>query len=160
MKKIITLIALIAFAFNSDAQEFRIGGNVGLPIGDAEMGYSVAFGADLNYTWNVAEKIDLGLALSYYQFIAESNGFLAPEDASFLPLGVAGRFKASEKILIGADLGYGIGIMPDGNDGGFYYRPLLGYNLNDLMQITTSYKGVSIGGGTFSSINLGFNFKL
>ncbi|NNK81729.1 MAG: hypothetical protein HKO92_01270 [Flavobacteriaceae bacterium] len=146
------------FGFTATAQEFRAGFNVGLPTGDAGDAYTFALGADLSYMWNVSDTFDAGLAAGYSHFMLD--GDFEGDDASFLPIAVAGRFAASEDFSIGADLGYGIGISPDGNDGGFYYRPVLGYNLSESMQLTGSYRGVSVDGGTFSSVTLGLNFAL
>ena len=45
---------------------------------------------------------------------------------------------------VGLDLGYAVGIN-DGNDGGVYYRPMFGYNINEKIQLNASYRGVSLG---------------
>ncbi|MCK0180528.1 hypothetical protein MWU50_14605 [Flavobacteriaceae bacterium S0862] len=158
MKKLLLVIVVVAFSFTANAQDFRAGINVGLPVGDAGDAYTLNFGVDLSYMWNVSDDFDAGLSTGYSHFILDSefNG----DDASFLPLAGSARFNASEEFVLGADLGYGIGISPDGNDGGFYYRPLIGYNVGGNTQITASYSGVSVDGGTFSSINLGVNFGL
>lgn len=55
---------------------------------------------------------------------------------------------------------YAIGISPSGNDGGFYYRPIVGYKIGDDSQLNISYSGVSVNGGTFSNIGLGVMFGL
>ena len=44
------------------------------------------------------------------------------------------------------------------NDGGFYYQPKVGYQA-EKYEVFAGYKGVSVDGGTFSSLNLGFNYK-
>jgi len=59
-------------------------------------------------------------------------------------------------VFVGADLGYALGIN-DGNDGDFYYRPKVGINLVGLSLIA-SYSGISVSGGTLSSVNLGTEF--
>ena len=72
--------------------------------------------------------------------------------------GVA-RYKASEEISIGADLGYALGIN-DGNDGGFYYRPTVAYTVSEGVEINASYTGISLDGGSWTTINLGVLFSL
>lgn len=82
-------------------------------------------------------------------------------EVQFLPIAASGRFNASEDFSIGADLGYALGIN-EGNDGGFYYRPIVGYNLSEKAQLNLSYTGVSIKDAdfTWSTINLGVLFSL
>ena len=70
----------------------------------------------------------------------------------------AARFMASEKFMLGADLGYALG-MNEGNDGGFYYRPMAGYNVSAQFQVNLSYIGVSVDGGSWSTINLGASYS-
>mgnify|MGYP006990018151 CR=1 FL=1 len=51
-----------------------------------------------------------------------------------------------------------MGLSPDGNDGGFLYQPKFGYQA-DKFEAFLGYKGISVDGGTFSSLNLGFAYK-
>ena len=39
-----------------------------------------------------------------------------------------------------------------------YYQPKVGYQA-EKYEVFAGYKGVSVDGGTFSSLNLGFNYK-
>mgnify|MGYP000203078540 CR=1 FL=1 len=160
MKKLVLIITVAIFGFTATAQDFRAGFNVGLPTGDAGDFYTFNLGVDLSYMWNVSETFDAGLVAGYSHFMGDEIMGFEIDDAGFLPIGAAGRFAASEQFSIGADLGYAVGISPDGNDGGFYYRPVLGYDLSESMQLTASYRGVSVDGGEFSSITLGLNFAL
>jgi hypothetical protein len=160
MKKLVLVMAVVAFGFTANAQDFRAGINVGLPVGDSGDGYTFNLGVDLSYMWNVSDDFDAGISTGYSHFMGDTIEGFDVDDASFLPLAGSARFNASEDFVLGADLGYAIGISPDGNDGGFYYRPMIGYNVGGNTQITGSYSGVSVDGGTFSSINLGVNFGL
>lgn len=159
MKKLLLVMAVVAFGFTASAQDFRAGVNLGLPVGDAGDGYTFNLGVDLSYLWNVSDDFNAGLSTGYSHFMGDTIGGFDVEDASFLPLAGSARFNASEEFVLGADLGYAIGISPDGNDGGFYYRPMIGYNFGNT-QITGSYSGVSLDGWTMSSINIGVNFGL
>ena len=100
-------------------------------------GFSNAFG----------KSIDIGI------------GSVDVPDVQFIPVAASGRFNASDEFTIGADLGYALGLN-DGNDGGFYYRPIVGYGVSDNIELSLSYTGISLDGATWSTINLGVNFGL
>lgn len=156
MKKIVlTVAAVFAFGF-ANAQEggFKIGAHVGLPMGDIEDFSSVNLGVDLAYTWKVADGFDAGIVTGYTSYLGKDGA----DAVGFIPLAATGQFAISDSWFLGADLGYGIGAS-DGNDGGFLYQPKLGYQ-TEKMEVYAGYKGISVDGGTFSSINLGVNFKL
>ena len=144
--------------------DLRLGINVGLPVGDADDFTSFQLGADFSYLFNVAEGFDVGPMIGYSHFFGEEvdlgggMGSMDFDDIQFLPIAASGRFNLAETFFLGADLGYAVGIN-DGNDGGFYYRPKVGFDLVGVGLIA-SYSGVSVDGGSFSSINLGIEFGL
>ena len=165
MKKLLLIIAVMLFGFNVNAQDGLRGGiSAGLPIGDAGDGYSFSVLLDLSYLWEVSDSFDVGLATGYSHSFGESidfgGGSFKLDDASFLPVAVAGRLGVSDEFTIGADVGYAIGISPDGNDGGFYYAPKLQYSVSDSIDIVFAYRGVSVDGGSFDIISLGVEFGL
>jgi hypothetical protein len=162
MKKVVLVVAFALIGFVVQAQEgFKIGVNAQLPVGDAADVYSFGLSLDLLYMFEVSESFDIGITTGF------SNAFLKSEfkdfgdPAQFIPIAAAARFKASEDFSIGADLGYALGIN-EGNDGGFYYRPMVGYDVSEMAQLTLSYSGVSVKDAdfTFSTINLGVLFSL
>lgn len=177
MKKVLLIAAIAFFGFTVQAQEegFKLGINVALPLGDA--GDISSFGAtlDLGYFFDVADSFQLGPVTGYQHFFGKTEstpfGDFDFDDSQFIPVAASARFFASEELFFGADLGYALGLN-DGNDGGFYYRPKLGYNL-ETIAIVLSYAGVSFseetttigdaevtsGGGTFSSVQLGIEFS-
>lgn len=164
MKKIIlTAIAVCAFSF-ANAQEggFKAGINLGLPMGDIEDSYSLAVGLDVAYTWKVADKFDVGITTGYAHYMGKTSDFMGIEvefdDAGFIPLAATAQYSITNNLFLGADLGYALGVSPDGNDGGFLYQPKFGYQ-TDKLELYAGYKGISVDGGTFSSLNLGFNYK-
>lgn len=161
MKKSISLFVIVIMSiYGANAQEFNLGLNVGLPTGDIKDAYTLNIGVEVNYLWNVSEEFDAGISAGYSHFLGDTIGGFDIEDAGFLPIAAAGRFNVSEDFIIGADLGYAVGISPDGNDGGFYYAPKLQYGVSETLDIVLAYKGISVDGGTFSSINLGIEFGL
>ncbi|TVZ28179.1 hypothetical protein JM83_3286 [Gillisia sp. Hel_I_86] len=154
MKKLLVLFVVIFFTATSVYSQgnFRFGANGGIPVGDVEDISNFHVGTDVAYMFNVAEMLDVGAMVGYSHYFADSD------DAQFLPIAASGRFGLSS-LYLGADLGYAIGI-DDGNDGGFYYRPLVGYKIGKL-GIAASYEGISMDGGwSFNSINLGIEFGL
>lgn len=157
MKKIIlTTVVLFAFGFaNAQSGAFKLGAHVGLPTGDIKDGSSVNLGADVAYTWSVAEGLDAGITTGYSAYLAKGSG----DTAGFIPVAATAQFTLTNNWFIGADLGYGIGVNPSGIDGGFLYQPKFGYQM-EKAGVYVSYKGISVTGGTYSSVNLGVNFKL
>ena len=156
MKKLVFVIALAIFGLaNLNAQGFKLGANVGLPVGDASDYSNLSIGLDVNFLWPTSGDFDIGLAAGF----SNSFGKDSADDVQFLPVAGAVRFNASEEFMIGGDVGYAIGIN-DGNDGGFYYRPMVGYNVSERAQLNISYAGISLDGGTWSTVNLGVMFGL
>ncbi|AVR46726.1 hypothetical protein C7S20_16445 [Christiangramia fulva] len=157
MKKFIVLVALILCATTSGfSQGFKAGLNLGIPVGDASDFSNLQFGADVAYLFAVADSFSVGPMLGYSNFFPEdSDNF---DNIQFLPIAASGRLGVGDAFFLGADLGYAVGI-DDGNDGGFYYRPQVGYDFG-LIGLIASYSGVSRNGGSISSVNLGIEFGL
>jgi len=155
MRKLLIIGALIMSSF-SYGQGFKAGLNVGIPTGDVSDLYSLQVGADVAYMFEVADRLTVGPMVGYTNFFPEDSDFI--DNAQFLPVAAAGRFGLTDSFFLGADLGYGVGIT-DGLDGGFYYRPQVGYDFG-VIGLIASYSGVSVDGGTWSSFNLGVEFGL
>lgn len=160
MKKRFLLLVVFFTLLNVKAQDFVLGLNVGLPLGDIKDSYTLNIGGDISYLWEVSELFNAGVSAGYSHFLGDSIEGFDIEDAGFLPIAAAGRFNVTEDFAVGTDLGYAIGISPDGNDGGFYYAPKVQYAVSQSIDIVLAYKGISVDGGTFSTINLGIEFGL
>lgn len=165
MKNLFIIAALAMFSVGLQAQEgFKAGVNLGLPVGDAGDVSGFSIGIDALYHWAVSDDFNAGVATGFTNAFGKSIdagtfGSIDIPDVQFLPIAASGRFNASDMITIGADLGYAVGIS-DGNDGGFYYRPIVGYGVSDNIELNLSYTGISLNGGTWSTINLGVLFGL
>ncbi|MDT0648986.1 hypothetical protein [Autumnicola edwardsiae] len=73
-------------------------------------------------------------------------------------MGAAGRVDLIF-LVAGLDLGYAIGVN-DGNDGGFFYRPKIGFSLA-MLNIVASYTNISIEDNfNVSTFNIGLEFEL
>ena len=159
MKKLFLCAAVAVFAFaNVNAQEFKAGVSAALPIGDA--GDIATFGValDVAYLFEVSEEFQVGPSVGYSHSFGDSD--IIDEDFSWLPISAAARYAVSEEFTLGADLGYAVGISPSGIESGFYYAPRAQYSVSDALDIVLSYRGISLDGITWSTVNLGVEFGL
>ena len=147
------------------AQEgFNLGINFGFPTGDASDISSFSLGIDANYLWGVAESFDAGVATGFTNAFGKKIdlgefGEVSVDDVQFIPVAAAGRYHFTDRFRAGGDLGYAIGLN-EGNDGGFYYRPMVGYGITERIEANFSYTGISLDGGTWSTFVIGFMFNL
>lgn len=159
MKKYILIITFCLIGSQTIGQSFNLGVNIGIPTGDAEDFYTFVTGADVNYLWEVSDNFDAGIASGFDIYFGEDTDFFEVDNSTLVPIAVAGRLALSDGFTLGADLGYGF-FLDDDSDGGFYYRPLLGYDVGEKSQLTASYRAVTKDGFTFSGLTLGFIFSL
>jgi len=168
MKKIIlSTVAIMAFGFaNAQEGNFKLGAHIGLPIGDIEDAYSLNLGADVAYIWNVADKFNAGVTTGYSTYLAKTYTYndgvnsveIKGDAAGFIPVAAIGQYSLADNLFLCADLGYAIYAGSGDGNGGFLYQPKFGYQ-TEKIEFYAGYKGISVDGGTFSSINLGFNYK-
>jgi len=165
MRKLLLLTAIVVLGCtNLNAQEFKIGASAALPTGDFSDFVSFGVNIDAAYLWEVADNITVGpktgLIYGFGKKLTILGSEITLDDTAFLPIAATGRILLAESFLLGADLGYGIGISPSGNNGGFYYRPMAGYAVSEAITIMLSYTGISLTGGTFNTVNAGVEFGL
>lgn len=163
MKKLILCVAFALIGLSASAQNgsFSLGASGGFVTGDTSDFFSYSFSVDATYLFEMSDQFDLGIATSYLSYIGKDKVLgisVDIDNGSFLPIAGAARYNASEKFVLGTDLGYAIGISPSDNEGGFYYRPMIGYNISDRTQITASYTGISKDGTTFANFGFGLMF--
>lgn len=167
MKKLFFLAAFAVLStMTIQAQQFKAGIAPALPIGDAGDVASFGVNADLMYLFEVSEGIQVGPMAGVAHYFGKSETIdLGPlgstevefDDVTFLPLGVTGRINLSDEFVLGADLGYALGLS-DGIDGGFHYRPRAGYMLSEQATIMLAYSGISLDGGTWNALSIGVEF--
>lgn len=160
MKKLL-VVAMMAFGIAVNAQDgqFNIGANVGIPTGDASNATSFALSAEANYLFNVSDQFKVGPSVSFVNYFGKTIGNVGIGDFQFLPVSAAARFSPSDKFTFGGDLGYAVG-MNTGNQGGFYYRPMIGYNVSEKLMVQATYSGITNDGATMSNFGLGVMFAL
>ena len=161
MKKFIFAISMAFAGLTASAQDgsLNVGVNGLLPLGDAGDAYSFALSAEANYLFEVSDKVALGPSVSFINYFGKDLGGISIKDAQFLPVAGAARYGLTDEFSLGADVGYAVGISK-GNDGGFYYRPMIGYAVSDKVTVQASYTGISTDGDTTSNVGLGVMFNL
>lgn len=161
MKKLVFVIVTILFSMTpAQAQSLSLGANVGLPTGAAGDYASLQLGADLAYRVGLMGIVEVGPMIGYSRFFEDSaaDGVNWGEnDIQFMPLAASGRFNLLT-LKAGLDVGYALGLN-NGNNGGFYYRPSVGFNIL-MLGLIASYQGITMDGENFSSINLGVELDL
>jgi hypothetical protein len=158
MKKLLLIAVLALFSSGAaysqaDMTGFRVGVNAGIPLGDVEDASSFRIGADLAYMISLMDIVQVGPMVGYSHYFGEDG----IDDFQYLPIAASGRLGLPSSLVGGFDLGYAVG-LGDGNDGGLYWRPSLGFRLFNVGLIV-SYEGISDDAGDVSSLNLGVEFK-
>ncbi len=164
MRNSFLALAFVLLTSGLMAQEgFKIGIQGGIPIGDFDDQVSLVVTADVGYMWALGEVFDLGIASGFI------NGFTDKFDTGselvdlpnvqFIPAAASFRIWPSNSFSLGGDAGYAIGIN-EGNDGGYYVRPLIGYLFGTYTELNLSYSYVSLEGPTWSSVTVGLLFTI
>lgn len=162
MKKIIfaLLFALIGTSLYSQ-EGIKLGFQAGLPYNDFNDISSAMVAADFGYIRALGEVVDLGVMTGFIHgfpktFVFEEVGveLEANKAIDFVPLALSTRIWPSQSFSFGIDAGYAFGIS-DGNDGGLYFRPVLGYLFGTYTEINVSHTTIQLDGATWSTINLG-----
>ncbi|SNR15683.1 hypothetical protein [Tenacibaculum jejuense] len=162
MKKIV-LIIIIAFSFKSFSQsnELNVGVNGGITVGNLESVSSGAFGVDANYLFELFNGFSAGPSLNFVYFLTdEVNGF-KPDAFMYLPIGAAVRFQSlTDRFFVGADFGFAIGISPEGDNGGIFFKPMVGYDITESIKINLFYSGIKKRQPTYGYAGIGLIFDV
>ena len=159
MKHTLCVLAFIVFGLSMNAQEgFKLGIQGGLPLGDFNDEVSLFVGADVGYMWALGRLMDLGVTAGFIHGFAETfqdqTVSVDLPNVQFLPLAASIRIWPSNSFSLGVNAGTALGIN-DGNDGGFYYRPIIGFLLGPQTELNLSYTGIQLDERTWNSANLG-----
>ena len=160
MKKLFLCAAIAVFSVSAmQAQTFKIGGTVGLPVADASDLSTFVLGIDAYYYFtDIDAFIEIGATAGFRNFFGKDFEFfgetISVDDAQFLPIAAAGRVKIFGLLSGGLDIGYAVGIN-SGNDGGFYFRPVVGFDIADTIELNASYESISNNGVTLGNLNIG-----
>ena len=160
MKKLIVVLILSCFGFaNLNAQEFKIGASIGVPLADAADISDFVLGVDAYYYFTKQDAFfQLGANLGFRNFFINDEGdFIDIKDGQFLPISAAARLKIFGVLSGGADIGYAVGIS-DYLDGGFYIRPIIAVDVLDILELNMSYESIS-DAANWGNFNVGFLFQ-
>ncbi|MCL6275340.1 hypothetical protein M3P19_15085 [Muricauda sp. 2012CJ35-5] len=157
---ILVAIAFFTLMFTANAQDrsnFKAGFSAGIPVGDAADISSFSIGFDVNYHWGVSELLDVGVVTGFINAFGDTMPDQTEfEDVQFIPVAGSLRIYPTYHFKFGGDVGYAIGVN-DGNEGGLFYRPVVGYNITGNTELNVSYTAVS-NDGTFSIATVGILF--
>ncbi|MER3374171.1 MAG: hypothetical protein RIM83_05995 [Allomuricauda sp.] len=159
--------AMLAISFSTMAQyvdrtSFKAGLNAGLPVGDAGDASSFSLGLDLAYHIGASELLDVGFATGFIHAFGDTTSLsggavtVEYEDFQFLPVAGSLRIYPTYDFKLGADVGYAVGFN-ELNEGGFYLRPIIGYNITGNTELNVSYVNIS-NDWSFSIATLGILF--
>jgi hypothetical protein len=103
----------------------KIGLNLAAPIGDASKIASFAPGLDLRGQYMLTNHFGLGLATGYNHYLGKSP----VSDFGAIPLALMLRYyPKSQGVFVGADAGYSFLTNIAGLNGGFTFKPQIGYH--------------------------------
>ena len=158
MKPIYLVFLAVLLAGNLHAQQgFKLGIHGSLPVTEAaNNAVSLVAGVDVGYMRALGEVVDLGAMVSFIHGFPEKYGNQGANlpSVEFLPLAASVRIWPSNSFSFGADGGYALGLN-DGNDGGLYYKPIIGYLMGAQTEINLSYTGISVDGFDWATVNFG-----
>ena len=164
MKNLLASVFFILLTNCLIAQEgFKIGLQGGIPLGDFDDQLSLVVAADIGYMWALGEVVDLGPASGYIIGFTDKFDDDSPladlPNVQFVPAAASVRIWPANSFSFGADGGYAIGIN-DGNDGGLYVRPVIGFLFSAFTELNLSYTNVSLDGASYSSATVGLLFTI
>lgn len=162
MKKVIIFaFTLLSFNFYAQESDLNIGVNVGLTNSEVKQYSSIVVSTDVSYLFYSFEDFKLGSMVSFVYFTPKFIENLNVKPFMYLPVGVSVGFQLFDELCyIGADVGYAIGLSPTGDKGGVYFKPVIGYNLNNSSRINVSYSGILKSEFIYSYIGVGFSFNI
>ncbi len=162
MKKVILVFALVLSAFATNAQ-LTVSVNGGVPVSDIEEYSSFALSGDVGYAFETDSDLMFGVSAGFLNYFGKDYEILGTtieaESVQFLPVAGSAFYRLSDNFSAGSKIGYAFGIN-DGNDGGFYYKPMLNYMVGNATSLSLFYEGVSDDGINMNNVGLGLTFGL
>ena len=99
-----------------------------------------------------------GLSASYLAFSGKTIDEIDFGNYAWLPIATVLNYNVSDKLTVGSDVGYGVGLSPEGLGGGFYLRPNITYAVGDRTSFNLNYSSIS-DDGSISSFGLGLAYQ-
>ncbi|MGQ1943563.1 outer membrane beta-barrel protein [Ornithobacterium rhinotracheale] len=161
MKKLFLLVIVaVASIANAQVGNFKIGGNVGVPVGNLSNVSNFVIGVDAAYMFNVLDNLELGVATGYQHYFAKDiKGFDSKlEDGKMIPLAASLKVNATPQFFVAGDVGAIFSIGNDDGESAFYYAPRVGYQF-EKNEVTLGYRGFSKYGIGVGAISLGYAYN-
>ena len=118
---------------------FEVGAAVGIPTADAADLSDFMIAIDAYYMFKQEDAfINLGPTVGFRNYFVDFGDL---DNGVFLPVGAAARVTLFGTLRGGADAGYAIGIT-DYLDGGFYFRPIIGIDILDTLELNASWEHI------------------
>ena len=164
MKKIFLILTFTFFGTAVYSQEgLKFGVQGGLAVNDYADVTSIILGTDFGYMHALGEVVDLGVMVGYIHGFPEKygteNALINLPSIQFLPISVGVRVWTSNSFSFGGNIGQAIGLN-DGNDGGFYYRPQIGYLMGPSTEANISYTSIGLDGTPWNTVTIGILYTL
>lgn len=161
MKKIdIFLLYMVFFAapILSAQEGVKLGIQGGLPFNDFNSEVGEVVGVDVGYMKALGEVLDIGVMAGFINGFPEKyereNPLVDFPHVQFVPLAGSIRIWPSDAFSFGGDVGYAFGIN-NGNEGGLYYRPMIGYLLGPKTEINLSHTNIKLENRDWTTVTLG-----
>jgi len=175
MRKVFLVLASVFALGVANAQsgknQFGIGLEIGLPMGDFGDAFKTGFGGTVKYLHGVGSAGQVSLTSGYQKFGAKDLPSETSASASIIPILLGYRHNFSG-LYLEPQLGYGIygykydfgGTIGSGSDseGAFTWAIGAGYAMEQGLDLGVRYQSASKDGSTTSFIGLrvGYNFSL
>jgi hypothetical protein len=158
IKKIFIVFCLLLAGLSVAQEGFKVGLHGSVPVGDNQEITSLAVGVETGYMFALGESADLGAMVGFINGFPEKYN-QEPGDpdlpnVQFLPLAASVRVWPSNSLSVGGELGMAVGLN-DGNDGGLYYKPIIGYLMGAQTEVNLSFTGIKVDDMEWATINLG-----
>lgn len=133
MKKLMTAVLTMFVITQTFAQSeatsknswLKLGVEASVPVGDVKEASAFAAGLVLDAQWMATKNWGLGVSSGYTNFFPKDGA----ESFGVIPIGALVRYyPKAEGFFAGTDLGYSILTNATGKNGGFYFKPQLGYH--------------------------------
>ncbi|RAJ16230.1 hypothetical protein [Olleya aquimaris] len=169
MKKIISLVFIAFLSVNAFAQEdmteqespktddVKLRLSIGTTAGDdmSRERFATNYSFDFTYLTPIANNFKVGLDLGLTKISTNDNKTISTNFTKGY-VSLCGTFRIyndTGKFYFGSDLGYAYGL----GDGGFIYRPKLGFQISDCSGINVTYTDLN-SDVQYNSVSLGYEF--
>jgi hypothetical protein len=156
MKKYLVVLAVLVAGTGLFAQEgIKLGLQGSFPFNDFSDAVVLSVAVDVGYMHALGEVVDVGVMTGFINGFPDNfDGGPSLPSVQFLPLAASVRIWPSNSFSFGGDVGQALGIN-EGNDGGLYFRPIIGYLFGTNTEVNFSYTGIKLDGATWSTVNVG-----